>query len=180
VGSEAKKLLQDCGLKPGTICTVQSAFDIERFLEVLIEHGLRGGPAAGELCNALFKYLLIRIAFGAASSNSPHSPAHTTYLRCRDQIERNYAGMLSLGQVADAVGVDEAYICRLFQRYDTQSPYQMLVRLKMNHAAELLRNTKLLVKDVAKSLGYADAFHFSRAFKIALGVSPQAFRRLNF
>ena len=66
----------------------------------------------------------------------------------------------------------------MFACYDHQSPYQFLLRLKMNLAAERLQNPAALVKQVAAELGFADAFHFSRAFKKVLGVSPQGFRRL--
>jgi AraC family transcriptional activator of pobA len=48
----------------------------------------------------------------------------------------------------------------------------------MNHAAELLREPDALVKQVAEQVGFADPFHFSRAFKTALGMSPESFRRL--
>jgi AraC-like DNA-binding protein len=74
--------------------------------------------------------------------------------------------------------VDAAYLCRLFRRYDHQTPYQFLLRLKMNLAAERLQNPGVLVKQVAAELGFHDPFHFSRAFKSILGLSPEAFRRL--
>ena len=45
--------------------------------------------------------------------------------------------------------VDPAYLCRLFGRYDHQSPYQFLLRLKMNLAAERLQDPAALVKQVA-------------------------------
>jgi AraC family transcriptional regulator len=48
----------------------------------------------------------------------------------------------------------------------------------MNHAAEVLREPGALVKQVAEEVGFASPFHFSRAFKSALGLSPEAFRRL--
>jgi AraC-like DNA-binding protein len=53
-----------------------------------------------------------------------------------------------------------------------------LLRLKMNHAAERLHQPGVLVKQVAEEAGFSDPFHFSRAFKSALGLSPDAFRRL--
>ena len=53
----------------------------------------------------------------------------------------------------------------LFRRYDHQTPYQFLMRLKMNLAAERLQNPGVLVKQVATELRFDDPFHFSRAFK---------------
>ena len=68
--------------------------------------------------------------------------------------------------------MDVAYLCRLFQRYDHQSPYQLLLRLKMNFAAEWLQQPGALVKQVAERAGFTDPFHFSREFKSVFGVAP--------
>ena len=48
----------------------------------------------------------------------------------------------------------------------------------MNLAAERLQNPSILVKQVAAEFGFDDPFHFSRAFKNVLGLSPEKFRRL--
>ena len=61
---------------------------------------------------------------------------------------------------------------------DHHSPYQLLLRLKMQHAAEQLQNPVLLVKQVAEAAGFADPFQFSRTFKREFGLSTDAFRRL--
>jgi AraC-like DNA-binding protein len=80
--------------------------------------------------------------------------------------------------MAEECHLDAAYLCRLFQRYDHQSPYQFLMRLKMNQAAEWLQQSGALVKQVAVRAGFSDQFHFSRAFKGVFGVAPDVFRRL--
>lgn len=80
--------------------------------------------------------------------------------------------------MAQECHVDAAYLCRLFRRYGHQSPYQYVLRLKMNAAAELLQKPDALVKQTAKQIGFSDPFHFSRAFKSVFGLAPDAFRRL--
>lgn len=74
--------------------------------------------------------------------------------------------------------IDTSYLCRLFKRFDSQSPYQYLMRLKMNAAAQRLHAPDALVKKVAYELGYADPFHFSRAFKKVFRISPETFKGL--
>ena len=70
------------------------------------------------------------------------------------------------------------FLCRLFSRFDNQSPYQYLMQLKMGAAAQRLQQEGTLVKQVAYELGFSDPFHFSRAFKKVFGLSPAAFRKL--
>ena len=74
--------------------------------------------------------------------------------------------------------MDAAYLCRLFQKFDHQTPYQFLMRLKMTLAAEWLLQPGALVKQVAERAGFGDQFHFSRAFKSVFGAAPEIFRRL--
>ena len=69
------------------------------------------------------------------------------------------------------------YLSRLFQRFAHTTPHRFLMRLKMNRATELLLDGDLLVKEVAARLEFADAFHFSRAFKRLYGLPPQRFIR---
>ena len=82
------------------------------------------------------------------------------------------------GLLAAACRLDAAYLCRLFRRFDHQSPYQFLMRLRMARAAELLQDANRLVKQVAHELRFSDPYHFSRAFKRVYGVPPEQIARL--
>lgn len=57
----------------------------------------------------------------------------------------------------------------------TETPLQLLNRLKMAQAAELFTTQGLLVKEAADQCGYADPFHFSRVFKRVYGIPPETF-----
>jgi len=80
----------------------------------------------------------------------------------------------SLEQISAECRVDAAYLCRLFQRYDHQTPYRALIRLKMNYAAERLQSPGATVKQIAEETGFINQFHFSRVFKSVFGVSPRS------
>ena len=58
-----------------------------------------------------------------------------------------------LGTDREECEIDQAYLCRLFRRFDREAPYRYLLRLKMNFAAEQLRDPKMLVKEAAASRG---------------------------
>jgi AraC-like DNA-binding protein len=81
-------------------------------------------------------------------------------------------------QTAQECHLNNAYLCRLFKRYDEGTAYGYLLRMKMNDAAERLQSPTALVKQVAEETGFANPFHFSRTFKAVLGISPSAMRRM--
>jgi AraC-like DNA-binding protein len=49
--------------------------------------------------------------------------------------------------------------------------------LRMRHAAALLASDSYSVEDVARQVGYENAFAFSTAFKRLMGDSPTGYRR---
>jgi AraC-like DNA-binding protein len=177
-GSHSKGILRSCGLPAGNVSQLALPHELQNLFNELIECGQRGRPGANVLCGKLLECLALKIT----DSRIPHESAETlsllSYQDCRRHIEENFQRLKSLEQLASECHLDAAYLCRLFQRYDHQSPYKFLMRLKMNLAAEWLEQPGALVKQVAERAGFRDQFHFSRAFKSVFGVSPNTFRRL--
>jgi len=177
-GRRGRELIDDCGPPLGGIVRLPAPGPLQQLFDELIDDGLQAGPLAPRLCAALLEYLFLKIADSHLPWEPAETPAFVTWQRCRQHVEREFLRLKSVGQIARECHVAQAYLCRLFQRYARQSPYQFLLRLKMNYAAGRLHEPGVLVKQVAAELGFDDPFHFSRAFKRVLGVSPEAFRRL--
>lgn len=137
--------------------------------------GRDAGALTADQCACLLELLILRLSANALSPDGAESAAQDTYQRCRKLIESRFLALQTLGDIAGACHADAAYLCRLFKRYGAESPYQLLLRLKMRHAADLLNGAPTLIKQVAKTTGFADPYHFSRVFKKVYGVSPQVF-----
>jgi hypothetical protein len=56
------------------------------------------------------------------------------------------------------------------------SPREMMLRLRMQQAKNLLLETSLSVKDISARVGYPRQHEFARAFHDRVGVSPSAWR----
>lgn len=177
-GSKSRDILRECGLPPGAFSQVFPPNDLQNLFDELIRCGVRGTPRSAELCRTLLEGLALKISEASAPEEAAGSLAFAAYQRCRQHIETHFARLKTLRQIAQECHVDGAYLCRLFQKFDHQTPYQFLMRLKMNLAAEWLQQPGALVKQVAQRAGFGDPFHFSRAFKSVFGVAPETFRRL--
>ncbi len=174
-GAPGPRLLEEAGLPPGSFAQVCRPNEICAIFDDLIANGLQGARHSKPICAALATYLLLKMSETLLPGGTGKAGAFETYQRCRQHIADHYLTASSQEEIADACHVDTAYLCRLFQRFDHQTPYQMLMRLKMNHAADRLLHSGLLVKQVADELGFADAFHFSRTFKRVQGIAPHHF-----
>ena len=178
-GTHAQELLKSCGLAPGHVAQVFPPDALSLLFDEMIESGLHVGRESADLCTKLLECLALKIAGATAPLESAETAAFVTYQKCRRHIEQHFHRLRTLKQIAEECHTSNAYLCRLFRRYDHQSPYQFLLRLKMNYAAARLQQSGSLVKQIAELVGFADPFHFSRVFKNVLGVSPAAFGGLH-
>lgn len=63
-----------------------------------------------------------------------------------------------------------------FRKLFGTSPQGMLIRLRMERAKELLRTSKLSVKEIAHELGYSRQHDLTRAFRKYSGTSPSEWK----
>jgi AraC-like DNA-binding protein len=177
-GTGAEPWLRRHGLAAGIVSRVFPPHELQPLFDELIRSGQRGSGPAQELCDRLLECLGLKLRETRTLERTADSAAFATYHRCRQFLQDHFERIHSLEQAAAECHLDTAYLCRLFRRFDHQSPYQYLTRLKMNHAAGRLQEPRALVKGVAADLGYANPFHFSRVFKSVMGLAPEQFRKI--
>ncbi|MGA0610151.1 helix-turn-helix domain-containing protein [Caldimonas sp. KR1-144] len=109
------------------------------------------------------------------------SKLHGYYLRCVQRYldEHVREPDLSVGRIADAVGVSSDHLARLFKAQPL--PVSGLVRkMRMDGCGRDLRDPRLghrSIGDIAFAWGFGDMAHFSRTFKRAHGMPPSEWRR---
>ena len=82
----------------------------------------------------------------------------------------------SLEEIADATNMS----ARTLQRRLTDNGLKfndLLNQAKFDHAKEKLENSQTPITEIAESLGYSDAAHFTRAFHRWSGVSPTDYKK---
>lgn len=159
------------------VARVAAHGELRNVFEELLREGGRGGERSGEICQRLLEILLLKIAEALRHPAGAGDVARENFLRCKALIDAQPERAASLEEVARAVALDVSSICRLFRRFQGTSPYQYLLRAKMNLAAERLLRPGARVKEVAQSVGFADPYHFSRRFKAVHGVAPRDLQR---
>ncbi len=175
-GPAAKPRLMRYGLRAGLVTQVQDVERVRSIFEDLVELGTHTRRHRQESCWITLHYLLQKIGELAVSTDTARSAAFSSYMRCRQFIQEHCAEITSARQVADACHLDHSYMCRLFQRFGTEPPYESLWKTRMNHAAHLLQNSKTTIKQVAEEMNFSDPAAFSRSLKRAFGLPPSKLR----
>jgi len=98
-------------------------------------------------------------------------------LRARDLADRDYTEPLDLEALARAAHVSPRHFSRSFRRTFGESPYQYLLRRRLERACHLLRSTEMSVAEVCLAVGFSGVGSFTTTFRRRLGVTPGTYRR---
>lgn len=174
-GDEAERLLAMSGLTIGQPQVVTPIRWVRELLDQILDCRRYPQSVAKEMGAQLTRLFLMRVLQDGRPDSLPKKDSFFTYQRCRDYIREHFKELMGMDELSKACHIDPSYLSRLFKKHSGESPYQLLIRFKMEYAAELLRYRNYSVKAAAAELGYEDPFHFSRVFKKVLGSSPRHF-----
>lgn len=170
------------GSRPVCSCFFHSQLppsdSIRNLLHCLAEQGRNGDPgcAMPDLARGLFRLTLARLK---EDSPPPEGKATRNYERIRQYLQENFRSPITRESVAEQFHLHPGYLSRLFtargENFST-----VLRDLRMDHAAVLLRNTELLVDEIADQCGYQSTTFFTAVFRSRFGVPPGKYRCLHF
>jgi len=92
-------------------------------------------------------------------------------------IHGNPAYNWTVAELGEAVAMSRSAFSKRFGELVGMSPYQYLVSVRMQKAAEHLRTTDDALALVAETIGYESEAAFSNAFKQHYGMRPGEYRR---
>lgn len=126
----------------------------------------------------LFFSELIQDYTSTQSLRQGYSYSSSSYVRyVKDYIDRYYEKKLRIGAIAEYIGVNRSYLSNSFRRETGVSPQEYLMGIRIRRAQTLLRESGLMIAEIAQQVGYPDALAFSRIFRQRVGLSPSAYRR---
>jgi AraC-like DNA-binding protein len=109
-----------------------------------------------------------------ASAGRDAIPVYVWLLRAKDLIDREYARPLDVPALAREAHASTAHFSRSFKRVFGETPYQYLLRRRIERAKELLRGTDLTVDEVTFEVGLQSVGAFSTSFRKLVGEPPGA------
>jgi AraC family transcriptional regulator len=172
---------EDCKAWPGLgshIATEDAQIaGLVRSMHAEVEAGCPAGRFFGEcLSGTLAAYILGRYATGHRQelSGSRLSPAKTRQLL--DYIDVNLDAELGLAELAATVGLSQHYFSAVFKNSFGVSPYQFVIRRRVERAKLLLATGRVPIAEIATMLGFSSQSHFTTAFRKATGYTPRSYR----
>lgn len=93
-----------------------------------------------------------------------------------DYIENHLDDEIDIDALANMAALSPFYFQRLFKRLVKKPPAEYVKSRRLAVAIDKLRDTDKRILDVALELGFCSHEHFTRAFKQAFGMTPEAYR----
>lgn len=87
-------------------------------------------------------------------------------------IHRNFHNDISITDLAEKFNYHVNFFIKKFKKYMNMTPYQYIVRYRLNTAINLLRQNTYTVSEVAELVGYSSVSSFSHTFKKLYGIYP--------
>lgn len=94
-----------------------------------------------------------------------------------DMIHRDYAGHLSLADLAAGISISREGCCRLFKAMTGKTIFQYLEDYRVSQGILLLQDDRYSITQVAYLVGFGNPGRFSAAFVRRMGCTPREYRR---
>jgi AraC family transcriptional regulator len=151
---------------------------ILRALEADLEAGVPGGRLFGEsLLYALAVHLQRHYGVSPPRVAEPRNGLPRVRLnRVIEYIEANLSREIALTALAETAGMSPHYFSELFKQSVHFSPYQYVLRRRIEHAQKLLQEPGVTVFEAAVRSGFSDQSQFTKIFRRVVGVTPTSYR----
>lgn len=94
-----------------------------------------------------------------------------------EYIKLNYLDKnISADLLAKHCGLSYSRLLKLFKKQLSTTPKNYIIKLKMNHACELLK-TNMSITEISENIGFNDVYFFSKQFKKHMNISPTDYRK---
>ena len=92
-------------------------------------------------------------------------------------LKQNYASKITLDLLAQKFSCSQSMLVKNFKKEYGTTIMNALMDVRLEKAAELLKNGRLSIKEIASECGFSEQNYFSKSFSKKFGCPPSDFRK---
>lgn len=96
--------------------------------------------------------------------------------QCKDYIFKNYHHKIQLEKVAEAIGVSQGHLSRVFREDTGMSIQDYIQKFRVERAANLLKYSEASLMEISDYVCFNSQSHFGSVFKKYMGMTPGQYR----
>ncbi len=172
---KCNQLPENIGLDTSKIYRLIPKRQICDVFEEIIDETLEKRDLYERLCIYKFLYLLTKLERETENTNALAKDGFKRIALAVQHMNKNYNSNYTLADYAALCNMSKYHFLRQFFEVVGHTPLEYRNNIRLEHAAELLREEKLSVEEVSNMVGYTTASYFSVAFKQKFGISPKQY-----
>lgn len=95
--------------------------------------------------------------------------------QCRDYIEKHYHDKIYLEDIADAIGISQGHLSRIFRKDMGISVQDYIQKFRIERAANLLKYSEARLAEISDYLCFHSQSHFCCVFKQYMNMTPRQY-----
>ena len=143
----------------------------------LLADPLESRVYAESLGTALAAHLLQYYAAGKHPLQNTTSLTQTNIQQALEYINEHLIEDLSLEAIATSIGMSQYHFCRVFKQAMGLTPWQYVVRQRIEAAKRLFAIPRLSIAEISQRLGFSTQGQIANFFRKHVGVSPKQYRQ---
>lgn len=136
----------------------------------LLDRLMHGEPMAGQRITVYPSHVVTRVSTDVTAVTDPEVAAAVCYIR------EHADQPLQVEDVVRATSVSRRVLENRFRTLLRRSIHQEIQRVKVNYITQLLVDTDLSIKEIARRCGFDSPGHIARYFRRVTGVSLREYR----
>lgn len=171
-GPLMEQLLKIYGLEQ--ICSVENCHSILHYFKEIMILCACSAPDNSLRCATLFHRLVMDLCEIIYSAHW-QMPEEITILK--KYLDEHTESKVNLDVICQQVFRSKPHMIRLFKKHTGNTPYDYLMKKRIENARMLLIHSTMRIKEIAAKLQFSDQYYFSNYFKKITGISPSALKK---
>lgn len=174
LGIYPEQLLRKISSAPKTLPFTEDLAHIDK----LARDTYQRGSAASDECRSKLMASLYCMYFEAAgiTLGGQEPVFHPALQKAEAFMRRQLIAPITLEDIARKARITPTHLIRLYKEQFNQTPIRRLWELRLELAANLMKETGLTAAEVAERCGFSNPQHFSKAFHKHFGQTPRQMR----
>lgn len=164
----------------GCVIPQSKSLIILRYLTLIIDGFKISKPLPEPIVSCYIQRMLTEIMLISANSPEKNTSKDSYVLDAITYIEANFKEKLTLKNISSSVCISPFHFSRTFKKETGYSPYEYIIKTRINYAKDMLKKTRCSIKEIAFEVGFNSESNFVHTFHTATDMTPNEFRNTPF
>nr|MBR4282053.1 helix-turn-helix transcriptional regulator [Clostridia bacterium] len=175
-GAQSQVLYEEIVSTVGNLIPMPSPNELHESIGELLS-SMRNEHRLNEADTSVLIYSMLMMLMKHSGTTTAGGLGNPVVDRAIAYIQSHLTDKLSVEEIASSAGYSASYFSHIFTEETGMSPYQFVVKSRIEQAQQLLKTTRHTIQEIAFQCGFNSAANFCYTFRRTVGTSPHEYRR---